>query len=347
MSQHKYQFTIFEYSDKINNSAATKAVADCNKIFSLRGYKDFTLTVDNTAGRTTKFYLNAFIAICKFILKVERGALIGIQYPMLNNVFKYFIKAAKLKQIKFFCIIHDVESLRLGGNDINLVARETSNLNYYDFLIVHNDSMMKWLKEHGVTSKMHSLQLFDYLAPARPMANNSDLSTKTIVYAGNLSKSTFIYKLGAIDGWIFNVYGPHFLSDLAKDTPNLNWKGVFNPDEVVYNLQGRFGLIWDGEDVEKLDSVWGNYIKYNNPHKASLYLAAGLPVIAPRNSAIGKLVDQWEVGVLIDNLTDLNNINIQEQDYLKLKNNCISVQKKLINGYFFADALAALEKELS
>ena len=343
MLKHKYQFTIFEYSDQINNSAATKAVADCNKIFTACGYKDFTLTVNNDAGRKAKFYLNAFLAIIKFLIKVERGSVIGIQYPMLNNVFKYFIKAAKIRGIKFFCVTHDIESLRLGGTDRQLVSKEITNLNFYDCLIVHNDKMLGWLKEQGIKSPMVPLYLFDYLSyddvVKEPILSN------TIVFAGNLSKSIFVYDLNEVGNWKFNLYGPNIKQDLVSG--NATWQGVYSPNEVVQHLTGDFGLIWDGESIEQGDEVWGNYLKYNNPHKFSLYLAAGLPVIAPRNSAIGKMITEEQIGFLIDSLHDLNNITIDPEQYRIMKNNCLKIRRQLIKGDYFKTAVKMVEKQLS
>ncbi|MBS7562854.1 hypothetical protein KHS38_00420 [Mucilaginibacter sp. Bleaf8] len=342
---HKYQFCIFEYNDATNNSAATKAVSDCNKIFKRNGYTDYTLTFHNNSKRGWRFYLAAFKGIAKLLLQIEKGALVGIQYPMLNNVFKYFIKAARIKDIKFFCIIHDVESLRLGAKDPGLIKKETANLSYYDFLIVHNPVMLQWLKNNGVTTRMLPLGIFDYLADKPPVHAAHSPQLNTIVYAGNLSKSKFIYKLDAVKEYRFNVYGPNLLTD-EKQPENTKWCGVFSPDEIVYRLDGDFGLIWDGEDINELDSVLGNYLLYNNPHKASLYLAAGLPVIAPKNSAIGKLLDELKVGVLIDTLADLNTLKISPEEYQVLKSNCLVLQSKIINGDFFTQALAGVESQL-
>ena len=341
----KYQFTIFEHNELTSHSAATKAIADCNKIFSENGYEDYTLVVHNNSVRDLKYYLKVFASICKFLARIERGSLVGIQYPMLNNVFKYFIKAARLKGIRFFCIIHDVESLRLGGKDEALVSREADNFNFYDCLIVHNPVMLDWLASKGVKTKMISLAVFDYLAGRRDQEAPAGFK-RSVAFAGNLSKSVFIYDLGRIKGWNFNLYGPNFIKDRGN-VENLIWKGVFSPDEVVYKLEGDFGLIWDGEHIDRFDGVLGNYLKYNNPHKFSLYLAAGMPVIAPRQSAIGRLISACNIGLLIDNLHDLEHIRIDEQQYQTLKDNCEKLRSQVINGSFFTAALSSVENYLN
>ena len=93
----KYQFSIFEYNDQTLNSAATKAVKDCGTLFKQSGYQDYVLTFHNNSIRGFKFYTSAFKGICKFLFKAKPGALVGIQYPMLNNAFKYFIMLGRIK----------------------------------------------------------------------------------------------------------------------------------------------------------------------------------------------------------------------------------------------------------
>lgn len=346
--RNKYQFCLFEYNEDTNNSAATKAVLDCNKLFLKAGYKDYTVIFKNNSRRDTRFYLKAFGKLMKFLWGIKRGSLVGIQYPMLNNVFKYFITIGKLKGIKFFCIIHDIESLRLGGKDLPAVKKEAENFNYYDALIVHNVFMQHWLRVHGVTSKLIPLKVFDYLAePAVRINEGFEGLEKTpdlrkIVYAGNLSKSSFIYKLGQLTSWSFNVYGPHYKQTLEPH--NVNWNGVFSPDDIVYKLNGAFGLIWDGDEIDKCDEVMGNYLKYNNPHKFSLYLAAGLPVIAPSGSAIGTLIKEQRLGFLVDRLTDLDNVNVSQLEYDEYCLNSRKLGERIRKGEFFVEALRNVEQ---
>ena len=323
------------------NSAATKATDDCRRIFSELGYEDYSLKLPEGMG-VIKYYSSIFFKLTRFFLKLKYKSVVGIQYPMLNNVFKIFIKTAAAKKIRFFCIIHDIESLRLGGTDGALVKKEAANLNYYDYLIVHNENMLQWLKTMGVTCPMYVLGLFDYLSSAPLRADRS--FSKTIVFAGNLAKSEFIYKLNEVSAWRFNIYGPNFKH--VKKVENLQWVGSFSPNEIADKLDGDFGLIWDGESTGAVDAVWGNYLKYNNPHKFSLYLASGLPVIAPRIAAIAKLIEKENIGVLIDNLHDISDINMSMQQYSVIKKNCIRVRAQIINGENFRQAVMNVESKL-
>lgn len=340
----KYQFSILFKNKDTNNAASTKAVLDCNQLFLNQGYKDYTLIFNDKYSKIN-YWFSVFKGIAAFLFSIKENSLVGVQYPLLNNVFKYFIKAAKLKKVNFFCIIHDVETLRTGGKDKELVKQELSNLDYYDYLIVHNESMLKWLRENGVTTKMYPLIIFDYLTAAT--ATNKTISglSKTIVFAGNLRKSNFIYDLDSVN-WNFNVYGPNFKNE-QKKLHNVFWCGEFSPEQIVHELKGDFGLIWDGDRIDTCDEILGNYLKYNNPHKFSLYLAAGLPVIAPKDAAIARLIVKYNIGFLIDSLYDLNDMNVLEEDYQIMKKNCIEIRKEVINGSFFTTAIKKIEGELS
>jgi hypothetical protein len=340
----KYQFCI-RFNNIDVNSASSKAVLDCNKIFSACGYKDYTFTIGDNSKKV-RYYFLLLKELLVFFFSVRRGSVVGIQYPLLsiNNVFKYFIRLTKIKGVKFFCIIHDLESLRTGGKDIEQITQEIINLNCYDSIIVHNDAMMAWLKAAGVNKDMISLKLFDYLSGYAETEHNVNV-TGPIVYAGNLRKSTFVYDLPRIKTKVFTLYGPGFDFNNASER-NLTWVGEYSPDEISGKLSGSFGLIWDGSSIEACDEVLGNYLKYNNPHKFSLYLAAGLPVIAPVDSAIGQFIREHNIGALINNLHDLENLQIDKISYETLLKNVSGIREKVINGYYFTAAIQSAENSL-
>jgi hypothetical protein len=337
----KYQFCI-RFNNVDANSAASKAVLDCNKIFSAHGYSDYTFTVGDNS-RKPNYYFHLAKELFLFFLAVKRNSLVGIQYPLLsiNNVFKYFIAVARFKKVRFFCVVHDIESLRAGGKSLQEIKKEVANLSCYDAIIVHNNFMIKWLRMQGLTKKMVPLDLFDYLTEDRDISG-AYLSNQ-IVYAGNLSKSTFIYKLPAVRNKKFVVFGPNFRMDQLNGSSNVSWGGEFSPSQIPRELVGGFGLIWDGISIDKCDEALGNYLKYNNPHKLSLYIAAGLPVIVPDDAAIAMLVKQLQIGILIGKLQDIDKIDIGESAYQEMKKNVLVLRQKVIKGAFFSSAIQKVE----
>ena len=341
----KYQFCI-RFEKTTENTAATKAVLDCNAIFLAQGYQDYTLTVwDNS--RKLQYYLLLVKELFIFFKAVEKDSVIGIQYPLLsiNNVFRYFIKFAKAKGVKFFCIVHDLESLRTGGTDAVAIQQEIDNLNTFDHVIAHNDAMINWLKQNGLTTNVSEIGLFDYLLPLQPGPNVVS-TNRSIAFAGNLGKSTFIYKLNEILSWKFNLYGPNF-NEMASGKGNLHWKGSFSPELIIENIEGDFGLIWDGTEIDACVGAMGNYLRFNNPHKFSLYMAAGLPVIAPANSAIGSFIKANQLGILVNNLSELSNLDVSDDIYRQFQKNVKAFKDKVIGGFYFRTAILETEKQLN
>jgi glycosyltransferase involved in cell wall biosynthesis len=343
---NKYQFHI-SFNNKLN-TAASKAVQDCKSILSEAGYADYS--IDDIRLTDSWFRLKLLFRAFNFFLTLKTGAVVAVQYPLTsgNKFFRLFIKAARLRGVKFFCIVHDLEDLRFQTADDDKPGNDIQLLNDYDYVIVHNEVMQGWLKKNGLITPMIILHAFDYLAILNTPHNENDnpANLNTIAFAGNLSKSKFVYALNIIDKWSFNLYGPNYLPERASLVKNICWHGTLSPDELLTNIKGAFGLVWDGDYIDRLDTGFGNYLKFNYPHKLSLYLAAGLPVIAPRASAISGFIIEHRIGILFDNLTDLQGLDISDENYRQLKDNVSAISPKLRAGKYFSTAVAAVETAL-
>lgn len=344
--QSKYQFYI-TYRNGVKASAASKPVVDTSKTLHKLGYQDYSLTFDNDT-KNLKFYFTVLFSFTRFFFLIKRNSIVATQFPIttVNYLFIYFIKLAHLRGIKFITIIHDINPLRQQVSKEDM-RKELKILSAYDGIVVHNPTMEKWLAENGLrkTVKTVRLNFFDYLSSAEVLIEkNSASKLNEIAFAGHLEKSVFVYSLDNIKNWKFNIYGGEF--DLQRNKNiNTTWKGEFSPDEVVYKLEGSFGLVWDGAEVSDLRKCrFGNYMQYNNPFKFSLYLAAGLPVIAPGNAAIAKTIEKYNVGVLINGLDDLDKITVSDSEYATMKKNVKAIQKDIIAGNFLQKAVTKLEE---
>jgi hypothetical protein len=342
---NRYQFYI-SYNEK-PNTASSKAIDDCTRILAQQGYKNYNLSFKASKGFKISVIL---LQILKLIVNIKIGSIVAVQYPLLsgNKVFKHIMSLLRLKKVKFFCIVHDLDALRFGSDNPSEEASEIQLLNCYHAIIVHNDKMKNWLSSKGVKVPMVSLNMFDYLTDTPPNQTNSSsiLDLYTVVFAGNLSKSKFIYRLGDLKNWHFNVYGPNYEESNGKPIANLCWMGSFPPDKIISNMNGSFGLVWDGEQIDSLDHQLGNYLKFNNPHKFSLYLAAGLPVIAPKESAIASIIEQYNIGLLIENLTELKDLKISSQQLLLYRKNVLLLTNMVSKGYHLLSSIATVEGKL-
>ena len=89
----------------------------------------------------------------------------------------------------------------------------------------------------------------------------------------------------------------------------------------------------------------GQYLKYNNPHKLSLYLSSGLPVVIWKDAAEAKYVMDKKVGIAVGSLTELKSIfdDMDENSYYELCENVKFISKKLRKGHFATKAIKEAE----
>ena len=116
---------------------------------------------------------------------------------------------------------------------------------------------------------------------------------------------------------------------------------------MPYVLDGQFGIVWDGNSIDSCEGASGNYLRYNNPHKLSLYMAAGIPVITWHEAAIADFVKKHAVGITVRSLRELPEAlkAISDKQYEEMKSSILQIQEQVISGYYFNRAIdAALEK---
>ena len=85
-------------------------------------------------------------------------------------------------------------------------------------------------------------------------------------------------------------------------------------------------------------------MKYNNPHKVSLYLSSGLPVVIWKKAALAEFINKHQVGIVVENLAQLQNKldSLTEEEYLNLRHNAQSVSEKLKKGHYIVKAVSNL-----
>ena len=266
---------------------------------------------------------------------------IFIQYPFKipNYFMKKIIRKSQKNNNKIIFIIHDLESIRVNKKDVGSYTFKRINYNdkvilkTADKIICHNDSMKKELIKWGINSeKILCLNIFDYLDFNYPK-DYCIAFNKPIIIAGNLvrSKSGYIYELNKIKKQ-FNLYGAGFEEYSASS--NIIYKGKFLPEKLIENLEGSFGLVWDGPTIETCSGTIGNYLQYNNPHKVSLYISSGIPIIIWSKSAMANYIKKNNLGIVVETLNDLDKElkKIDEKQYTEMKKNAYNLSKKLKNG---------------
>lgn len=334
----------------IEKHAGSKATNDVIDILSSMNIKKVpVLIATRNQGLFSKVWrqLKFFKDWLNVYAHIPNGSILILQNPFrIRQLGRYQIlmRLKKEKNVKIISIIHDVELLRYDTKFSRKEFQET--LVIADQLIVHNDSMKQWFIEQGVSEfKLISLEIFDYLSDKL-----SDVPTnysKKVVIAGNLAKekSPYVYKLGQISNVNFELLGVNY--EPQKNDSNVVYHGAFAPDDVPNHLTHGFGLVWDGSEIDSCAGETGNYLRYNNPHKLSLYLSSSLPVIIWSEAAEAKFVEKHQVGLTISSLYELEGklAQLTEDNYQIMVKNTKRIKEQLQNGYYLKNAISkALER---
>ena len=218
-----------------------------------------------------------------------------------------------------------------------------NELHVADKLVVHNEKMKETLNDMGVApDKMVSLEIFDYLISDFDKKNVDRKGgigkDRPIIIAGTLRPHKAQYAYHLPEGVHFNLYGVDY-EGIQND--NIKYFGSFPPDELPFVMDGSFGLVWDGESAETCKGVYGEYLKINNPHKTSLYLASGIPVVIWKEAAIADFITENGVGITVDSLYEIEErlSQITADQYNKMVENVLRISEQLRNGVYTKKAI--------
>lgn len=340
----KYQFVFLR--DNAAYDARSKAPKDVESILSFWGYKvkRIGLYLDEPAYlRFPKMLWSLFSTA----MGMECGSTLVLQYP-LTSYFYWILPLLKLKGIKLIAVIHDLETYRWSGKISKI---EVDRLKMFDRLIVHTDKMRDELITSGLIDvPCAELQLFDYIVgrqEAKKKEDSFSLSSRPVIcFAGNLTKSLFLSELERIlsYGLSFRLYGAEPPRNITF-SEHLAYVGSFQPDDLEI-LHGDWGLVWDGDSIDTCSGAVGNYLRINAPHKASLYLAKGIPLIVWSESGIAPFVRKHHLGIAVSSLCDIvEELNkLDEVDKALIRSAAEAFGERLRRGDRLSEALAISEE---
>ena len=342
----------FLHDNNVKN-AGNKARNDVEVIFNRLGYAPLKVRVDDWYKMNV---LNAQIHKYRALLRafkcLKKNDDIVIQFPLLHHslFINSLLKSLKNRGVNIYLLIHDLETLRF-VNDKTLPFRmrlrmkltESDTFHSVTGIIAHNPIMKSVLVDKGVEAdKIVSLGIFDYLIP-NFQEKTGLTKNQPIIVAGNLAQEKAGYLYSLPEEPAYNLYGVGF--DESRALANETYFGSFLPDELPAALEGGFGLVWDGDSAETCSGVFGEYLRYNNSHKASLYLAAGFPVVVWEESALAHFVIDKQCGLVVSSLSDLkeNLDTLSEEQYKEMLENAKQIGSKLRQGQYLRTALSKLK----
>lgn len=322
--------------DKDKKNGGSKAKSDVGYFLTQNlGFKEYKMSIENRSRIYFRLYMNTTF---RHFLKNARPETIVFQYPnasvyvmnKLIRLFRYYCPKGKL-----YFLIHDIMGVQV-IHDQNLLNKELLLFNMTDGLIVHNQHMQDFLIKQGVRVKMVNLELFDYQTKVKmPIASKEN----SIAFPGNLSKSVFLQKLD-IKTPIY-LYGTKNNLNYAS---SIHYVGYFPADSIGIHMKEKYGLVWDGTSVDTCAGNLGEYLKINNPHKASLFISNGMPIITWEGAALADVVRKYKIGIIVRSLTEVDErlANVSQNEYNDMKDNVLYLTKRVRNGYFITKAVKQL-----
>lgn len=284
-------------------------------------------------------FVRNLMGIIRMSFKVQSGDIILLQYPV-KKYFSLICRIAHHRGAKTIALIHDLGCMR---RKKLTEQQEINRLMYADAVIASNAVMMQWLKDKGYSKMLDYLGLHDYLSDSvsPPPVPHSPLK---VVYAGTLAmrKNAFLMEMAKqVNNYELVVYGNH------KDLPHLQTGGHIkvNPflsaDRFIREVEGDFGLVWDGDSLDTCSGHFGEYLRWNTPHKVSFYIRAGLPIIVWRQSAVAPIVQQEGIGICIDSIEELNDLlpSITPEQLSEMHQRVAIVSSRMAHGDYLKEAV--------
>lgn len=327
-------------------SAGNKAKTDNEDTLAEMGAKNIGLrrTVNNS--KVLAFFLD-LAGVVRACFSLRKGDVLFLQYPV-KKYFSFLCDIARMKGAHTIALIHDLGSFR---RKKLTVEKEISRLSHADYIIASNDNMASWLKTHGMRKPVGALGLFDYRSASHCQEATMEKANVRVVYAGALSmkKNSFLVELTkTLSQWNLLICGNKEGLKGLQDNPRVTYSGFMPSEEYIKGMDASFGLVWDGDSIDTCSGEYGNYLRWNSPHKVSFNLRAGLPVIVWKESAVAPIIKRHGCGIAVGSLRELNDIlpNLSQDDYLKMKQNAIKMAALLNQGHFLREALKNMTTEL-
>ena len=342
------------YDVRKDSTAWSKAPADVVRIIARKAIAtDLPYVIPEFSGfwglqiaRIKRLFLNL-----RLLFAIPMRSVVVLQLPglFLSGAMGCVLIAALhyLSKVKIIVIIHDIECVRKLGLHCHPDMQLRMILRFAGSIIVHNARMEDLLVNFGADrSKLVRLEVFDYLVEDFvPEIKRKSLS---VVIAGNLNsdKARYLSRLTEIKSVSWCLYGGGFDAKRSGGA-NVVFMGSYLPDELPKKLNQSFGLVWDGDSIETCSNRFGEYLKINNPHKLSLYIAAGLPIIIWSGAAEAAFVRENNLGIIVDSLHDMENqlLEMSNSQYDKYVRSVEDISRKIRGGYFMSRAIdSALSK---
>jgi hypothetical protein len=309
---------------------------DAEAILRQEGYRPLQLP----DGRGVLLPLHRWLTANRLVRSIPKDAVLIVHHPIYPRMYRYLVRRLLKKNIRVVLLIADIDGLKDG--DQQALAKELSLFRDCKNFIVHNASMEAFIRNAAPGARVVQLGPFDFLAAPFEGTRSPD---QGINFSGNLSKSPFLEKVGQIPALQFHVYGEGCSAAMLAQ-PNLQYHGVYPPQQLPSIIQGSYGLIWDGGALAEPADSMGRYMQYIHHHKLSLYILAGMPVIAPAFSGSADFICDHQIGWLVHSLTEIPELlqSIDPSTYAATRRRLAPLASQISKGMQLRRALNAFQQ---
>ncbi|RYY85283.1 MAG: hypothetical protein EOO15_17430 [Chitinophagaceae bacterium] len=311
---------------------------DAETVLLRAGYQPIRLGDEYNFSLLAK--LRRMLAARKLLRQLPQGATLVFQWPLYARLHRLLIQriVTHRPDIKIVCYLTDINSIK----DLSAIAslEEIRFFKPLRYFIAHNEAMRNRFMRSRLNSWCSTISFFDFLTP--PVYGEREPGYE-ICFAGALDKSGFLRSLPYYPQLHFHLYGPG--REQFGEIANASYQGTFPPHELPALLKGSFGLLWDGEGAEALTGALGVYARYISPHKLSLYILAGLPIICHEKSAAAELVHQHGIGFSVPGLSAIAAMidSLGKETYDQMRANMRPLADRISTGQCLLGALRDLD----
>lgn len=254
-------------------------------------------------------------------------------------------------------VLHDLKALQSeafsnGRSPLPVDAwwrRDFALLTAATTVVVHSEPMARAIRTWfpGLPGKIVILGLFDYLCtPGSKAERQCEEGRTRIVYCGNVAGSSILAELltqlPRARSHSYSLYLANASRAERSTRDDVAVHHGYDADALpsLIACQADFGLCWWAQDVAS-----SGYLSLIAPHKASCYLAAGLPIVAPEGSYIGDFALNMGVGLTISSLSSLPDAlaGLSQNQLRAMRARCLQLSQKVSSGEYTAAALATAE----
>lgn len=317
--------------------AGIKAKSDVEDILAKMGGVNLGCRRRYSKNKAKGFILNIW-GILKYAVSLRKGDVVVLQYPV-KKYYNILCKLARQRGATTISLIHDLGTFRRKKLS---AEEEIAKLSLSDHLVTLNPSMREWLIENGCNVPVSVQGIWDFLSGQKNGDKNCGSDKRRVVYAGSLAekKNPFLYEMVKnVTDFELHLFGNPGKRELAGK--NVVCHGYVDYNSLINAPTGDFALIWDGNSIETCTGSFGEYLRYNTPHKISLYVRMGLPLIIWREAAMAKFITDNKIGFCVDSLAELNTVirSITDEEYSQMKENVKAMSAKLADGHFFSECI--------